>query len=63
MLAVQRLDDHQLRSQQADAVDVQVPHPLELRRLGEVDEELGRRHRRVRSTYGGGRRSLCGRRF
>ena len=40
MDAAERLDDHQLGPQQADAVDVEVRHPLELGRLGEVDEEL-----------------------
>ena len=54
--ALQRLDHHQLRPQQADPVDRQARHPLQLRGLGEVDEDLGPGHRRRRGSSGSARR-------
>ena len=41
--ALERLDHHQLGAQQADAVDVELRGALDLRGLGEVDQELGGR--------------------
>ena len=40
--ALERLDHHQLGAQQADAVDVERRGALDLRGLGEVDQQLGR---------------------
>ena len=43
MVALERLEHHQLGAQQADAVDVERRGALDLRGLGEVDQQLRRR--------------------
>ena len=56
MAALERLEHHELGPQQADALDIERRRPLDLGRLGQVDEQLGPRHRPRRHRCGGRRR-------
>ncbi len=63
MCSPERLDHHQLGPQQADALGVERGRAVDLRRLGQVDQQLGARHRRGghgrRGRGSGGRDGCC----